>query len=264
MAKIEEWMDLPSFSTKLTTTTSSAALVDEKHVEKEEVAEVPIPWRTSRRLQEATLKSLQERNGSGGVRASSTPVIKKEKGTFLLSSSDSIRSAKRQHSPPAEAVTEIDESDREIFYNTTNSERPLPESCINSGRKRRKVHFADPLSINIDDQKRISSAIQDSSIMITAPSTTEVKLDSVKKSAPRFNSRNIVGMQLQPQACPHKLPLSCLDLLCNHVGPKGWRCYRFRLIGESFCSQHKKQPTSEQISLCIKPLLNLNKAWSSS
>ncbi|KAL3693148.1 hypothetical protein R1sor_006799 [Riccia sorocarpa] len=256
MGKINE-RDSPPDRTKSPTRTSSSALLDEEKSEaKEEVAEVPIPWRTSRRLQEATLKSLQERDSSR-VRASGTLVVKKEKEISSSTSSDSSRPVKRQHhSPSTEANTGVNESEKEICENKSNSVLPLPPSCINSGRKRRrKVHFANPLSVNIEDEKQINPAVPDFRTTGTSASTSDVILGSVKKSSPRSSSLsgNIDGMQLQPQpqARPQKLPLSCFDLLCNHLGPKGWRCYRVRLIGESYCSYHKSPATSTHTYLSV-------------
>ncbi|KAL3693142.1 hypothetical protein R1sor_006793 [Riccia sorocarpa] len=104
---------------------------EEKRMEKEEVPEVPIQWRTSRRLQEATLKSLQKWN----------------------------------QLPPTQAVREFDESEKEIPENKTNSATQLPPSCINTGQKRRKqVHFANPVSVNIEEQKQINTGVPVSSV----------------------------------------------------------------------------------------------------
>ncbi|KAL3693144.1 hypothetical protein R1sor_006795 [Riccia sorocarpa] len=266
MAKMNEAIDLPPDGTKSTASTSYSALRDEeKRVEKEEVTEVPIPWRTSRRLQEATLKSFQERSGSNGVRASTMSVGKKEKETSSFIRSEGSRSVKRHHSP-TEPVTEIDESEKEISENKPNSVTPLPPSCINSGRKWRKtVHFANPVSVNIEEQRQINTAVLVSNIRNPAASTNDVELGTKKQSTaatPSSNLGNIDSMHLQPQACSYKLPLSCFDLLCNHVGPKGWRCYRVRFVGESFCSLHRS-PVTFTNSTCIKALLNLNKACAS-
>ncbi|KAG6551254.1 hypothetical protein Mapa_007180 [Marchantia paleacea] len=209
--------------------------------------EVSIPWRTSRRLQEATLKSLQERDSAlksnmsvvKKCKETPSPVSKKETSSPQPVSTRSLR---RQHSS-SETLTAAEQKD-------------TCERKDSAGRKKAKnVQFSDPVFTHIEEQKPSPSASNTTSTTCAAITTTNAanKLASTKKSATRhiIPAKQPRNVALQ-QHLKRKYPISCFDLFCNHIGTKGWRCYRTCMQGEAFCSNHLNRATTSvaRISVC--------------
>ncbi|KAL2634632.1 hypothetical protein R1flu_006111 [Riccia fluitans] len=203
------------------TTTPPKKVVQNEPKESEErnlvtddcIAELPIPWRTSRRLQEATYRMIQERDGGHATNTASASKQKFSGG----------KSTKREQWVSSDSDMESSEF--------------IEGGKKKTGKKRKSVHFSDPLVVYIDDKKQSSTG---------SPS----KASSPRKGAEDAAARENSG-QAPKSISPPKQILSCFDLLCNHVGPKGWRCYRTCFEGSYYCYQHQTQNSSiVRISVC--------------
>jgi hypothetical protein len=97
-----------------------------------------------------------------------------------------------------------------------------------SNRKKRMVHFANPLVCYIEE------ATQE-----TIPSipVAEDKVADEAENDDKGSLKEGAGTRHQP-----KVPMSCFDLLCSHTAvkglKKGWKCYRSCVEGESYCCFH--------------------------
>ncbi|BBN06919.1 hypothetical protein MPTK1_3g24980 [Marchantia polymorpha subsp. ruderalis] len=189
---------------------------DSASTKDDSVAELPIPWRTSRRLQEATYRLIQERDGGHAINSVAASKHKHSQGF----PSQVGKSSKRELS-----TSDSDAEGSELTDERKEEKKPAAEPR----KKRKSVHFSDPLVVYIDDKKQSAA--------------------SPSKTSPRKSEQGDVA---QPTAnSPPKQIMSCFDLLCNHVGPKGWRCYRSCTEGTSFCNYHQTSNASiVRISVC--------------
>lgn len=164
----------------------------------------------------------------------------------------SMRCLKRQRSPSS-PTTPLDLCQTEDTDDIEgNGDSSVDEDCARKGiiecgelgsrgRKKRTVHFANPLVYYIEDKLEEES---DSALV------TDKKAARKGENEARGPPKRSVGTSK-----PQKVPMSCFDLLCNYSGAKGWKCYRTRIEGESYCNFHlmsrkAASPSIVRISVC--------------
>lgn len=127
-------------------------------------------------------------------------------------------------------------------------------------KRRRKTQLNDPRRLFTQDEKRKAQSndpllldfIQTENKSVTSTSSDANDDDDVIThiSTPAAACKGAAGKKVEPTIVGSgiptnsvKLPQSCFDLLCSHVGFRGWRCYRSRIAGQVFCVYHQREST---------------------
>lgn len=203
-----------------------------------------IPFRTSKRLQGAIYRMIQQRDGN--CLENGTPAIKGRNSgaTPLPSRKVKKQQAKQPDSSPPEGMIDVK---CETEDKTPPSVDIVKEvGCdsvknVDSGNRKRKgftVHFAEPVFAYTDDEKEAASK---QLLLLSKRDSLRSHHTNEKIPVPCTPKRptKADGSRHQSRAPP----MYCFDLLCNHVGPRGWRCYRSIVEGKSYCRFHESRET---------------------
>ncbi|CAM6101054.1 unnamed protein product [Calypogeia fissa] len=193
-----------------------------------------IPFRTSKRLQGAIYRMIQQRDGSRSHDHNVAPAVTKEKNSGPPSAPPSRKVKRRLESLSPERIEVVKTEDRtspraDIVKDVGNSRKRKTKSCM--------VHFADPLFSIINDEKEVASR---QLVLMSKGGEEKGRHSEDESPSPSKEKTSPQTDKKQQQRLP---PMSCFDLMCNHVGPKGWRCYRTCEEGKSFCRFHDTRKT---------------------
>jgi hypothetical protein len=179
-----------------------------------------------------------------GVQPNRNSCVKDEDSSRSIELTE--RSPKKQKQGyPAEVTIQDAQSPTPPKIEQTSSASETTPTSSGSRRKntrRRKTQIAEALPVLRHYEKKATSEIP--SLEEQSDGRNDISTSGAAGNLDVQSGKvesTVAANQIPPNIV--KQPQSCFDLLCSHVGFRGWRCYRPRTTSQAFCIYHVREST---------------------